>query len=69
MVVLEGLDRSGKSTQMRRLQRLPWLEPAPMFIHMPSGVASLTQSIYRLTETETDLLAPGPAAAAPGVPR
>ncbi|MHA6620307.1 dTMP kinase [Pseudonocardia sp. DLS-67] len=52
MVVLEGLDRSGKSTQMRRLQRLPWLEPAPMFIHMPSGVARLTQSIYRLTETE-----------------
>lgn len=52
LVVFEGLDRSGKSTQMNRLREFPWVEPAPMFIHMPSGLTSLTQSIYRLTETE-----------------
>ncbi|MGH3686710.1 MAG: dTMP kinase [Pseudonocardiaceae bacterium] len=50
LVVLEGLDRSGKSTQRNRLSALGWAEPVPVFTHMPSGLTSLTKSIYRLTE-------------------
>lgn len=53
LIVLEGLDRSGKSTQANRLRSLEWASPGPTFMHMPSGVASLTQSIYRLTESES----------------
>lgn len=52
MVVLEGLDRAGKSTQASRLQTLAWTYPPPMFTHMPSGLRQLTESIYRLTEQE-----------------
>ncbi|WP_158853018.1 dTMP kinase [Saccharothrix deserti] len=51
-MVLEGLDRSGKSTQVQRLQELPWDEPRPVFSHMPSGLTTLTREIYRLTENE-----------------
>jgi thymidylate kinase len=52
LVIFEGLDRSGKSTQVQRLQDLPWGEPWPVFSHMPSGLTNLTREIYRLTETE-----------------
>lgn len=50
IVVLEGLDRSGKSTQRSALQTLPWTDPAPTFTHMPSGLSPLTEEIYALTE-------------------
>jgi dTMP kinase len=50
LVVLEGLDRSGKSTQMDALRALQWTDPAPAFTHMPSGLTELTDEIYRLTE-------------------
>lgn len=53
LVVFEGLDRTGKSTQINRLQQLTWTEPAPAFVHMPSGLTELTQSIYQLTENES----------------
>jgi dTMP kinase len=52
LVIFEGLDRSGKSTQAQRLQELPWAEPQPVFSHMPSGLTNLTHEIYRLTENE-----------------
>jgi dTMP kinase len=50
LVVFEGLDRSGKSTQIKRLSALDWVAPAPRFIHMPSGMTDLTKNIYSLTE-------------------
>ncbi|WNV82883.1 hypothetical protein [Umezawaea sp. Da 62-37] len=53
LVVLEGLDRSGKTTQRDRLKRLDWITPAPVFTHMPSGLKQLTEGIYRLTEDAT----------------
>jgi dTMP kinase len=53
LVVFEGLDRSGKSTQLSALTQLPWAEPAPVFTHMPSGLTNLTKGVYRLTEDTT----------------
>jgi dTMP kinase len=50
LVVFEGLDRSGKSTQIERMSRLDWQAPGPSFTHMPSGMTELTKSIYSLTE-------------------
>ncbi len=50
LVVFEGLDRSGKSTQIERISRLDWEAPGPSFTHMPSGMTELTKSIYSLTE-------------------
>lgn len=52
LVVFEGLDRSGKSTQIKRLSMLDWVTPKPKFTHMPSGMKALTESIYSLTEHE-----------------
>lgn len=52
LVVFEGLDRSGKSTQMSALQALDWADPGPEFTHMPSGLTELTREIYALTERE-----------------
>jgi thymidylate kinase len=52
LIVLEGLDRSGKSTQRARLADLDWVEPKPTFAHMPSGLTALTRNIYSLTESE-----------------
>lgn len=49
LVVFEGLDRAGKTTQMKRLLDLPW-DPAPAEAHMPSGLAYCTDDIYRVTE-------------------
>lgn len=50
LVVLEGLDRSGKSTQSAALARLPWADPVPLFMHLPSGQSRFTEGVYRLTE-------------------
>jgi thymidylate kinase len=50
LIVFEGLDRSGKSTQMKRLSALGWTAPGPKFTHMPSGMTGLTRNIYSLTE-------------------
>lgn len=50
LVVLEGLDRSGKSTQREQLSALDWAAPGPLFTHMPSGLTRVTTSIYALTE-------------------
>lgn len=50
LVVFEGLDRTGKSTQISRFRSASWSDPKPVFTHMPSGTTDLTQAIYRLTE-------------------
>jgi dTMP kinase len=50
LIVFEGLDRSGKSTQIKRLSALDWAAPGPGFTHMPSGMTDLTRNIYSLTE-------------------
>jgi dTMP kinase len=50
LIVFEGLDRSGKSTQIKRISALDWARPEPGFIHMPSGMTDLTRNIYSLTE-------------------
>jgi thymidylate kinase len=50
LIVFEGLDRSGKSTQIKQLSGLDWAVPGPRFTHMPSGMTDLTRNIYSLTE-------------------
>jgi dTMP kinase len=52
MIVLEGLDRSGKTTQRTALEGLRWEGHAPTFTHMPSGLSPLTSKLYSLTEEE-----------------
>lgn len=51
VVVLEGLDGAGKTTQLDRLRGWSW-SPEPTFAHMPSGLTSLTGAVYDLTERE-----------------
>jgi dTMP kinase len=46
LVVLEGMDRTGKSTQRDRLLSLPWSTP-PEITHMPSGLVPSTDALYR----------------------
>lgn len=50
LVVFEGLDRAGKSTQIESLSMLDWITPGPSFTHMPSGMTELTKNIYSITE-------------------
>lgn len=52
LIVLEGLDSSGKSTQIEHLRALPWIGSPPLFMHMPSGTSVLSAEVYRLLETE-----------------
>jgi NTP pyrophosphatase (non-canonical NTP hydrolase) len=50
VVVFEGLDKAGKSTQREMLEAV--VEPASTtFVHMPSGFADFTRRLYRLLET------------------
>jgi NTP pyrophosphatase (non-canonical NTP hydrolase) len=51
VVVFEGLDRAGKSTQHDMLEAA--IEPnSTTFVHMPSGFADFTRRVYRLLETK-----------------
>lgn len=58
VVVFEGLDKTGKSTQMERFERSvhapdlgdSLISPAPMFTHQPSGATGIGPEIYDLTE-------------------
>ena len=52
VVVFEGLDGAGKSTQLDLLSRRDWGGHPPAVAHMPSGLTGLTSSIYRVTEDE-----------------
>lgn len=57
-IVFEGLDATGKSTQMERLERAAYaphhgtalFEEPPMFTHQPSGATGIGGEIYKLTE-------------------
>lgn len=59
LVVFEGLDDTGKSTQLARLEEAcytpqmgtPLYDPAPLFTHQPSGATGLGPDIYELTES------------------
>lgn len=51
IIILEGLDKAGKSTQVAALESVAWSSPPPLFTHMPSGLTSVTSDIYDLTET------------------
>ena len=55
LVVLEGLDATGKSTQLAALEALAWDEPKPMFTHQPSGTSETSKQIYSITEKARDL--------------
>lgn len=56
VIVLEGLDATGKSTQHERMERAcmndedTLFDPAPMFIHMPSAGTAVGEAIYKMTE-------------------
>jgi hypothetical protein len=50
LVVLEGLDGAGKSTQRDILSQLARDPPGPRFMHMPSAATALTEAIYEATE-------------------
>lgn len=51
LIVFEGVDKAGKSTQVDRFKDLVWEGPSPYFAHMPSGLTQLTGDIYKLLET------------------
>jgi len=58
LVVFEGLDATGKSTQLDRFERSCYapqlgrelVNPLPMFTHQPSGATGIGPDIYSLTE-------------------
>ena len=60
-VVFEGLDATGKTTQMDRIRNAAsgqfghrlFTHPHPLFTHQPSGNDRLGDAIYRLTEDYT----------------
>ena len=49
LVVLEGMDRAGKTTQRERLRAEDW-SVAPEITHMPSGLVPSTGAVYRALE-------------------
>ena len=49
VVVLEGLDRCGKSTQLERL-KLTIANDTAVFAHMPSGLTDFSRSLYQVLE-------------------
>lgn len=51
LVVFEGLDAAGKSTQVELLQQRRWAGRSLVYVHMPSGFSQLTSDVYALTET------------------
>src|SRR5690554_1260672 len=52
VIVFEGLDQTGKSTQLNRL-RGSVDAGSIVFAHMPSGFTTFTQRVYRALESET----------------
>ncbi|MBX3115782.1 MAG: hypothetical protein KF808_00375 [Cryobacterium sp.] len=52
VVVLEGLDRTGKSTQLERL-RAAVGDGSTVFAHMPSGFTTFTKSVHMALEGAT----------------
>ena len=52
LVVLEGIDATGKSTQLERLRDLLGDE---LYTHQPSGDTMVGQAVYSITEKSTNL--------------
>ncbi|MHB1289824.1 hypothetical protein [Georgenia sp.] len=52
VVVFEGLDRTGKSTQLSRL-RAALVRESAVFAHMPRGFGRFTERVYAALEGET----------------
>lgn len=52
VIVFEGLDQTGKSTQLNRLRESLDTE-STVFAHMPSGFTMFTERVYRALEGET----------------
>src|ERR1700681_4914725 len=52
VVILEGPNKAGKTTQREGIRRLAWEEPIPLITHMASGVTELTRVIYGVTENQ-----------------
>lgn len=51
LVVLEGLDSAGKSTQVEALvEKLGRLGSAPNWLHVPSGDSDVTRAVYEAME-------------------
>lgn len=51
LIVFEGLDKTGKTTQRDLLMRRNWDEPAPAVFHMPSGQGGgWPASVYAMLE-------------------
>lgn len=60
VVVLEGLDKAGKSTQVTRMKQT--IDPAgTTFAHMPSGFSGFTAGVYGVLENK-DTTPKGPLA-------
>lgn len=63
VVVFEGLDATGKSTQLDRMEAgvyrptygTPMFDGEPMFLHMPSGSSPLGEMIYKYTENTRNI--------------
>lgn len=63
LVVFEGLDGTGKSTQIERLERgvyapttgTAMFDGDPVFAHMPSGTNELGSAVYGLTESAVEM--------------
>lgn len=51
VVVFEGLDRAGKSTQLDLLRANTSVE-GTLFTHMPSGLSPFTNKLYAILESE-----------------
>lgn len=50
LVVLEGLDGTGKSVQAQLLASVQWEEAPPLVAHQPSGTSATSAEIYNITE-------------------
>lgn len=63
LIVFEGLDDTGKTTQMRAMQEgaendqfgEPLFDPIPYFTHQPSGSGRAGRMIYKITERHREL--------------
>lgn len=53
VLVVEGLDATGKSTLINQLLGRAWEEPGPLLVHQPSGLLPFTRKVYELTESES----------------
>lgn len=49
VVVFEGLDKAGKSTQLAALREVT--DDASLFIHMPSGISEFSRKLYGILES------------------